>query len=80
MESYLGIQPERDRALVSDFRAKSSEINAARQRTAEVDNEVSDVTDKDQQKGGAARRVWWEMADDVPDSVCAPNSKIMIIY
>ncbi|CAE6521258.1 unnamed protein product [Rhizoctonia solani] len=68
MESYLGIRPERDRALVSDFRVRSSDINNARQRTAEVDNEVSEATDKDQQKGGAARRVWWEMVEDVPDS------------
>ncbi|CAE6447508.1 unnamed protein product [Rhizoctonia solani] len=68
MESYLGIRPERDRALVSDFRVRSSEINATRERTAEIDNEVSKTTDKDQQKGGAARRVWWEMVEDVPDS------------
>ncbi|CAE6401107.1 unnamed protein product [Rhizoctonia solani] len=67
MESYLGIHPERDRALVSD-RVKASEINAARQRTAEVDNEISDAADRDQQKGGAARRVWWEMVEDVPGS------------
>ncbi|CAE7147980.1 unnamed protein product [Rhizoctonia solani] len=67
MESYLGIHPERDRALVSDFRVISSDINAARQRTAEVDNEAQ-VADKDHQKGAAARRVWWEMVEDVPDS------------
>ncbi|KAG8712249.1 hypothetical protein FRC11_000599 [Ceratobasidium sp. 423] len=68
MESYLGIRPERDRALVSDFRVRSSDINAARQQTAEVDNEVSEATEKDQQKGGAARRVWWETVEDVPAS------------
>ncbi|CAE6513155.1 unnamed protein product [Rhizoctonia solani] len=68
MESYLGIRPERDRAIVSDFRVAASEINNARQRTSEIDNEVAEATDKDQQKGGAARRVWWEMVEDVPDS------------
>ncbi|CAE6512099.1 unnamed protein product [Rhizoctonia solani] len=68
MESYLGVHPERDRALVSEFRVSSSDINAARQRAAGVDNEVSDATGKDQQKGGAARRVWWETVEDIPDS------------
>ena len=72
MESYLGIRPERERALVSDFRVRSSDINAARQQTAEVDGELSEASHKDQQKGGAARRVWWETVEDVPDSVRSP--------
>lgn len=68
MESYLGIRPEQDRALVSDFKVRPIDINIARQQTAEVDNEVSEAPGEDQQKGGAARRVWWEMVEDVPDS------------
>ncbi|KAJ1301495.1 hypothetical protein OPQ81_008751 [Rhizoctonia solani] len=57
--------PERN-GIVPSY--TTPEINAARQQTAEVDNEVSEATDNDQQKGGAARRVWWETVEDIPDS------------
>lgn len=68
MESYLGIRPERDRAVVSDSKVNSADVNFVRQRTAEVDNEVSGAA-KEDQKSGAARRVWWEMVEDAPNSV-----------
>ncbi|CAE6443000.1 unnamed protein product [Rhizoctonia solani] len=68
MESYLGVHPEIDRAIVSDSRVDPLEINVTRQRTADVDNEISGTANRDQQRGGAARRVWWEMVEDAPDS------------
>ncbi|KAG8739339.1 hypothetical protein FRC10_005765 [Ceratobasidium sp. 414] len=68
MESYLGIRQERDRALVSDEKLMSSDINFARQRASEVDREASNTGER-AQKAGAARRVWWEMVDDTPNAV-----------
>jgi hypothetical protein len=68
MESYLGIKQERDRAIVSDNKFTHTDINIARQCTAEVDHDVSNSGER-AQKAGAARRVWWEMVDDTPNAV-----------
>ncbi|KAF8599552.1 hypothetical protein BDV93DRAFT_609141 [Ceratobasidium sp. AG-I] len=67
MESYLGIRQDRDRVTVSDSKFRAGDINAARQRASEVDKEVADSIGQ-RQKAGAARRIWWEMADDVPNA------------
>jgi hypothetical protein len=73
MESYLGIRPERDRALVSDSKFRPDDINDARRRASEVDDEVSEAPGGDREKSGAARRVWWEMVEDAPNSVRQSN-------
>ncbi|KAG8687920.1 hypothetical protein FRC09_013202, partial [Ceratobasidium sp. 395] len=67
MESYLGVRQDRDRATVSQEKFTPTDINFTRQRTAEVDREASESGERTQ-KAGAARRVWWEMVDDVPDA------------
>lgn len=54
--------------MVSDAKFRSEDINATRQRASEVDNEVMD-SEGQHQKAGAARRIWWEMVDDVPNAV-----------
>lgn len=58
--------------MLSDAKFNAEDINAARQRASEVDSEVAGSVGQ-HQKAGAARRIWWETVDDVPNAVCSVN-------